>query len=209
MFISSDIIFLHVPKCGGKSVVEALRSRHCPEIEARREIHVYNPWGASLPEPHMLASTLRRTLGEQVWAGTWKFALVRHPIDRLVSWYHYGADKLVKRGDPFPFMSWEHFLEFVIGTADPVFDLGDNRAPWHRARILQSEWLDEEIEVIYKLEELRGGFFAYGSHYRLPHINQSTHPPASQFPVPAHVLEYLKPDFERFDYQPAAVGSSS
>lgn len=69
-------IFVHIQKTAGSSIEAALRD-HDPEagshfVGGRRHVH---------------AVELRDAVGRDVWGRYFKFAFVRNPWDRLVSWY--------------------------------------------------------------------------------------------------------------------------
>jgi hypothetical protein len=78
MVISDRIpcIFVHIQKTGGSSIEDLLRAND-PGI------------GSSLHEGrrHMFARDIRPLVDPDKWARYFKFAFVRNPWDRLVSWY--------------------------------------------------------------------------------------------------------------------------
>jgi chondroitin 4-sulfotransferase 11 len=66
---SRKLIFVHIQKTGGDAVCSALGvNPHCPE-------------------KHHFASGLREAYGHETWQSYFKFAIVRNPWDRLVSWW--------------------------------------------------------------------------------------------------------------------------
>jgi Sulfotransferase family len=69
---SRKVLFVHIQKTGGETVAEILTKR-TPDI---------CPLGAK----HEFASSGKLKLGE-AWNDYFKFAFVRNPWDRLVSWY--------------------------------------------------------------------------------------------------------------------------
>lgn len=73
-------IFVHVQKTGGTSL-EAVLREHDPSIGS----NMYDG------RRHMSAREIRDLVGEGRWQRAFKFAFVRNPWDRLVSWYHMCA----------------------------------------------------------------------------------------------------------------------
>ncbi|MEL7141277.1 MAG: sulfotransferase family 2 domain-containing protein [Cyanobacteria bacterium J06643_4] len=95
-FISRDkqTIFVHLHKCGGTSIELALdqamawddvllgSSRYGKQIQS-----VYqNRFGLY---KHSSASEIKAVVGDDVWNDCFTFSVVRHPIDRIVSFYAY------------------------------------------------------------------------------------------------------------------------
>jgi chondroitin 4-sulfotransferase 11 len=79
MIISNQAkcIFVHIQKTGGASVEQLLRANDAGieqnSLEGRR---------------HISAVELRARVAPEIWGAYFKFAFVRNPWDRLVSWYH-------------------------------------------------------------------------------------------------------------------------
>lgn len=63
------LIFVHIQKTGGNSVCAAFGQ------------------SSDLPEKHFPAWELRKLYGDDVWSRYFKFAFVRNPWERLVSWW--------------------------------------------------------------------------------------------------------------------------
>jgi hypothetical protein len=68
-FLARDCLFVHIPKCAGTSVVDALFGR---------------PVGN-----HRTIASLRLAFTAEEYRRMFKFTFVRNPWDRLVSTYHY------------------------------------------------------------------------------------------------------------------------
>jgi len=91
---SRQFIFVHLHKCGGTSVKRAVDphlqwndlmlggTRDGNTLEA-----VYRPrFGL---EKHSSAKTIRDIVGDATWDAYWTFALVRHPVSLLESYYRW------------------------------------------------------------------------------------------------------------------------
>lgn len=83
-------IFIHIPKSAGTSMDRLLQAadpeviRILPELPAT---HVPSKG------KHCFAQDLADFLPDFVWSGYFKFAFVRHPAERLVSWYSMCVQK--------------------------------------------------------------------------------------------------------------------
>lgn len=85
-------IFLHVPKTAGTSITNYLSS-----FTGWNDIELGGThYGEQIQEiygrrfklnKHSTAKQIRAIVGEDLWRGYFKFAVVRHPLDRLVSAY--------------------------------------------------------------------------------------------------------------------------
>lgn len=95
-FISSDrrFVFVHLHKCGGTSVELAL-SR---EMLWNDILLGSSPYGEKLQQiydpqfglyKHSSAQAIRQVIGQDLWESSFTFATIRHPLDRLVSYYCY------------------------------------------------------------------------------------------------------------------------
>ena len=99
MIISSSrsFIFIHIPKTAGEAITTALRpamKRGDVVIENRLRVVInrvidpsYRIVGAV--DKHSSASSVRDTVGSDVWESSWKFAVVRDPVERMASLYTY------------------------------------------------------------------------------------------------------------------------
>ena len=69
-------IFVHIQKTAGTSIEEAMR-KDDPAIAGN----------AHSGRRHLKAREIQALVRPEIWAGYYKFAFVRNPWDRLVSWY--------------------------------------------------------------------------------------------------------------------------
>ena len=83
-------IFVAVPKTGTHSVREALRAHMGPDDLEQVKLFVDKsfPWPelARLGHGHISLQEVRPFIGEEAFAGYFKFAFVRNPFDRFISY---------------------------------------------------------------------------------------------------------------------------
>ncbi len=167
MIISNraQCIFVHIQKTGGASIEQRLRDND-PDIrdnslQGRR---------------HASAAELRSLVSPEVWSGYFKFAFVRNPWDRLVSWYHMCVQ--TPTANP--------FARYIKDNA-PTFDDFLTRTTTgmgERTTRNQLDYVTDEsgaiiVDFVGRYEEI-GEEFArvaerLGLVAELPHVNQSTH----------------------------------
>ncbi len=90
------LIFIHIPKTGGSSVEDMIWPMPRAETDLwmgfiRPGFNKYQTGGLQ----HLTARQIRREVGPKMFRDCYRFALIRHPVDRLVSGFNF----LNKRGD--------------------------------------------------------------------------------------------------------------
>lgn len=99
------MIFLHVPKTGGKTVRTL--------FDIRR---YYDPKPHVIPSPqHLTCDLLRDRLGDEKYESYYKFAFVRNPWSRLVSDYFWRQQLPKKRNVP-PFDEFVDHVQRVVAS---------------------------------------------------------------------------------------------
>jgi sulfotransferase famil protein len=154
-------IFVHVQKTGGNSIRSALSV----EVNDARK--------------HFLARELREIYGETVWKNSFKFAFVRNPWDRLVSWWSIidgGRDPSGATAVPNNFFGYvlQHarsFEEFVSCCTDEIVDT-DGRKRIFRNQI---DYLIDEhgaviVDFIGRFEKLQDDFDEVTSRLGMPRV---------------------------------------
>jgi sulfotransferase famil protein len=136
-------IFIHIPRCAGTSIETWLAGHDWWAIESKTK--------------HLLASQARK-IYSSVWDHYFKFAFVRHPVDRMVSCLafgdHFGLSFDCTKG--FSFSRYhELFGKDVVVEHDHRFwrrdDLLTSR---HRTRSVYCNILDEPLDFVGRFETL-------------------------------------------------------
>jgi chondroitin 4-sulfotransferase 11 len=193
-------IFVQVQKTGGNAVRAALGV-------AVHDVH-----------KHFFARELRDIYGKAAWDSSFKFAFVRNPWDRLVSWWSMidnGRDYIDPVRPPNGFFGYvlEHarsFEEFILCCTDEIID-PDGRKQIFRN---QTDYLVDEdgaviVDYIGRFERLQECFnevsYRLGrTAVELPRINTSHHAAYTEYYTPAMaeaVATHFARDIEAFGYR--------
>lgn len=159
-------IFIHIQKTGGSSIEAALRAKDPDACEVRTESH----------RRHDSARDVLPLVPAVVWSRYFKFAFVRNPWERLVSWYQMCIDS----PRPNQFASYVRvnaptFTDFVTRTTTGM---------GRRTTINQLEYITDEqgtllVDFVGRYENLARDYAIVrerlGLEHALPHINASAH----------------------------------
>ena len=174
--------FVHINKCGGRSVEAAL----------------------GLPKFHADARRMIRIFGRDRWDGMFTFAVVRNPYTRLASLYHYRRRKGMMGGPEIGFADW---LEAVFARADPQYAHSPAMLRPCRDWLVDGRGEPAVAEVV-RLEELPARWpclcARLGVDAKLPHRNagDGSRDCAQLYPPPLRRLveDVFSADFEAFGY---------
>jgi chondroitin 4-sulfotransferase 11 len=158
-------ILVHIQRTGGASIENLLRSN-----DGDIGSHLYQG------RRHMSAREVRALVGPEIWGGYFKFAFVRNPWDRLVSWYHLCTQSF----NPNNFSRYirEHaptFDDFVTKTTT---------GPAEKTTYNQLDYVTDEngemmLDFVGRYEALHDEFSIVKARlnlsFELPHVNKSAH----------------------------------
>ena len=116
------IYFAHVPKCGGSAVETYLRLRFGEVAFLEQDFYALpasRRWGRSSAQ-HIPLDTLNRLFPAEFFDAS--FAVVRHPVERLVSEYHFLRDSLRLIEQAESFSSWVGHLDRAIAKDPWLYD---------------------------------------------------------------------------------------
>ena len=233
-------IFIHVPRTGGEAVTAALAPELDPHDRVLRSGVEPKP-GAGDPGPdglgpHSTARAVAASLPLETWQGYLVFALVRHPVDRMVSWYRqlgevaenrtrwnpgharYYLTNRGRRVDPLRWGSMRAFREtdsFSAFLRHPLLqDAGEFRSQADHLTDGDGALLVDEVGHTETLaQDLRALASRIGIEpWPPPRANVSTWQPASG-PVEATdadrdlLLDRFADDLRLFGYGPYAMSS--
>lgn len=195
--IKPRILFVHVNKAGGSSMISMLKDR-CPEQFYPER------WGSDPPQRtfHATAHALIDREGRDAWDNSYTFALVRHPLARVVSNFWFlvnncrtskemckqrsipvGLDVTAMTDDEkiTAFHEYFHKLyeQYPPGSKDHYLfgSLGHGNEKFRTLNATQTSWMVDEdgnmaVKNIYKLEDLADDMKKLVSD--LPCLNKKT-----------------------------------
>lgn len=151
------VYFAHVPKCAGTAVERYLELRfgNLAFLQPRHdEIPPDLRWSRTSPQ-HVNAASLMRLFPQSFFDAS--FAVVRHPVDRLVSEYHFRRDRKQQIPPDLGFSDWVKQIPERLARTPwaydnhlrPMSDLLPNGTVWFQ--------LEQGLEsVVYYLDNLVG-----------------------------------------------------
>lgn len=160
-------IFVHIQKTGGSSVRQALQM-------AQHDA-----------DKHRFARELRARYGEAYWRSYFKFAFVRNPWDRLVSWWRM-IEQNAATGRPMNgyqrfILSRARSFEEFLGNCDQEYHDHDGSKWIFRNQL---DYISDSggviVDFVGRFERLQADFAAVSSRLglppmRIPHVNRSGH----------------------------------
>jgi len=167
MIISHKLgcIFVHIQKTGGLSVETVLREND-DTIDSQQ-------YGRGL---HRHARALRPLVSPEQWQRYYKFAFVRNPWDRLVSWYAMCVQ--VTAPNDFARYVQTHtktFSDFVKHATTGIVE----RTTWNQLDYVVDEGGELMVDYVGRYESLGADFATVANRLRipaaLPHVNRSNH----------------------------------
>lgn len=169
-----NLIFIHIPKTGGTSIEDMLWPGPRGEDDLWQGAgpdgrNAYQTGGLQ----HLTAKFIRDHVGEDVFNACYRFALVRDPVDRLISQFNYlntkdMADRLLGLG---PARTFSDYLDGIAQVA-------------HVQWMPQMDFLYDDDQTLlaqtFKLEHLDSQFSAIAAKTGLTaakplHVNATPH----------------------------------
>ena len=164
-------------------------------------VHVIKTAGSSIQNVlnlqqvsgHASAKRIRHIVGDIIWNEYFKFTFVRNPYDKIVSQYHYNRHQFGFESSTFK----EYILAWNSGECISTFPQQ------------HSEYLDADLDCIYRFENLQGEINRLCDkigipHQKLPHINKSKHKHYTEYyddETREIVAQKFAKDIELFGYE--------
>ena len=126
---SRKFVFVHLHKCAGTSITAALTPLMQPG-----DLIIDDPppvVSLAVDDPkalhkHSTAAEIASVLGQEIWKEYFTFAIVRHPLDRLVSFYEFL--NRVRRNNPLPRKGLMRRWLLLLGIARK--ERSPDQPPW-------------------------------------------------------------------------------
>ncbi len=194
------LIFVHIQKTGGSSLAASIGQQ------------------VLSPHKHRFACELRQIHGPAVWDPAYKFAFVRNPWDRLVSWWamietfrpQYEAGQSVNNFFTYVFRNAANFDDFIVNCTEDIEDSNGRKC----VRRNQLDYVIDEngaymVDFVGRFETLNADFNRVltntGREARpLPHFNKTQHRPYQEYYTPrtrSIVEEAYARDIAEFGYR--------
>ncbi len=201
-------IFIHVPKNAGLSISAALApyADNAPMTQMRRFLSLLplreDPRKAFFRH-HATAAWVKLKLPAEIFDGYLKFAVVRNPYDRVISYYHYLTQNTAHhRYDQVKGLSFRQYLDYDAER------LGKGRTDTQLACVADKSG-HILVDRILHFETLKADFADLCSTLDLPApalpVENASKRPKSADPYAdeesrAHVARLYAQDFETFGY---------
>lgn len=197
-------IFFAIPKTGTHSVRQALRQSMGENDIEQVGLFVKKkfpfPELADIPHGHITAQQIRPIVGEEIFTTYKKFAFVRNPFDRFVSYCAFMSRKNNRfSSDPIGFM------KYIIRDLQPVNQL--LFLPQYKFVTDKTDQL--QLNLIGRNETMQTSFNnicdSLGiERIELGHVNSSIHRPYQEY-YDKELIEWVstlyEKDLELFNYQ--------
>jgi hypothetical protein len=166
--LSKRFLFIHVPKTGGNSVFQALREYSEERIitpgPVQDGLERFGTVNDSYPAivKHSTLSEHQSALPPDVFASLYKFAILRNPWERMISWYFSPHRQLPQKdrraGHGAGAWNRDHFLRFLTRR----------QTTRHYTCLADSPTLSHDLDVLLRFERLDDEFAALCSRLDIP-----------------------------------------
>jgi hypothetical protein len=212
-------IFLHIPKTAGTSITNLIE----PELRWNDLVLGGTQFGERIGmayrerfglSKHMTAREVRMIVGEDLWKAYFKFAIVRHPYTRLVSFYNWKKGAISRASPDSPLWHWPATEAFLKSSNFSEFIRHEkflsSRAAWP-----QADWLCDEagtclVDFVGRFEELGSAIQIVAKRLGLLSVDLQVHNSSNAESSPGDLMQgnyefvqdFYRRDLEMFCYDP-------
>ena len=171
--IQKKFLFIHVHKTGGHSLQNVLKDFSEDKIECTSDIHDGIERYAVRSEKytsrkHMSLSDYKKVVEPEVFNALYKFATIRNPWDKMISFY-FSPHRRIEKWDR------EDFVKLIreVPSLRSFIGLESNgqkvlrRLGW----TLRNEPLDRHVDFIMKFENLENDFKLVCNELKIPTVD--------------------------------------
>ncbi|KPA18985.1 Carbohydrate sulfotransferase, 8-13 [Candidatus Magnetomorum sp. HK-1] len=195
-------IFIHIPKTGGSSMDRVLQKADPKAIRIINDL----PATYQLPKgKHCFAIDLKKYFQKEIWDNYFKFAFIRNPFERLVSWYHMCVQRPDEEYRKYVLKNTINFEDFIkkinsfTGRAEMIsYNQTDYTVDYEQKNILDFIGRFENIKEDFEYVSER-----IGIDVKLIHFNKSDHKHYRNYyseNTKIIVEEIFKKDFDHFNF---------
>lgn len=213
-------IFVHIPKCAGTSVEKYLGMGSQAQLFSFKPIKLTNirydknlfssselkDFEERTPQ-HLTASQLKKIIPENIFDSFFKFSIVRHPYQRMISEYAYIHETPTQKTAKFRNKPFATFVDEVLALSESdKLMLFDGHLEQQKNYLYENDVL--AVDVVYKLEDFESCVLKLKeitkNEQDLPHSRATTFTDIEEELSPEirqKIYDYYIEDFLAFDYE--------
>ena len=158
-------IFVHIPKCAGTSVEKYLGMGSAAQLFSYKPIKLTNikydkdlftlnelkDFEERTPQ-HLTVSQIKKIIPEDVFNSFFKFSIIRHPYQRMISEYAYIHETPTQKTAKFRNKPFATFVDEVLALSESdKLTLFDGHLEHQKNYLYENDTLC--VDVVYKLED--------------------------------------------------------
>ena len=210
MTTPNHLLFIHIPKTGGQSIVSTfgLYDQFTPRNHGKA-YDFKNDKSVCFGHADIKTLLEKKVLSYEFYNESFKFCIVRNPYERIVSLFHYLASHQ-RFQVPYTFKNFIKYLymnrNLIPKSSDTnVVNVGDINSQWNQ----MVSWIPDDIDKIFRFENFADisdeikQLSQNNCNKKMIHKNLSSHRPYQEYydgEVRKLIEDLYQDDFERFNY---------